>query len=975
MLRLLSPAPQICLQQQWQPLTLTKPMLFLTYLALQPNWVSRSSLATFLRPDANESVARHHLRLLINRAKALPWATHLEVQTNQIRFVMPSDVQVFLAALGSTNWQLAIETYQAPLLQGANGNGFAFDEWLELERNQLQAAWREAMLAQSQILMQQQMPKEAALLLRQLWQNEPEDEITLVHYLKAAYLSGQREQALLAYQQFAEQLNQEYQEIPEPETLELYQLILNSQPLDLKIQPPVVPIAVTRPPKLVAREHEIKQLQNSQYRISVVIGEAGIGKTRLILETFPNARMLRCIQGLSGISYEPILTFIKTHYTAEKAASIGVYAPELARFLPEFSSSSHQEPDPQSGKMRLLEAFARFLELETEPVLFDDLQWADASTLEFITFYLARSNNHVIATIRHNEIQPLLEQTLKTWQTERIWLQPFTEPEVQIFLSSLIETEYEFPVFSEFLYRQTGGNIFFMLEVLRDLFARGALRQEAQQWKTVLDHLTFDYRELIIPIKVQELVLNRVARLKESTQHLIGAASVLAHLEKTSLALMTEQNPAMVLDGLEELEQNTMIRNEQFIHDILRQSIYQNLSNVRRIHFHEKAAALTNLALITRAEHYLKANQPLEAVPLLLEEGLKFQHQGLPANAITLFERALEINPSLLEAIANSALCHAQISQYEQALKYAQSLQENSSEPKYQAIAKRVQADWYYANGDLQNAAQLIEAALVLLEQFDYQEAHFEEIAFDIFEAQQRYPQAIEMLEKARKRLSPTNSQLAIILSSLAAIYDDTGRYAEALTLHFQALNIARTNNAKYVQINTSIHMMWALSHANRTDEAIAIAKEALLFGEYANTQYLRNGYAAALMRQEQYQEAVEQYEHNTKHGDITTRTLAWGRLSDLYQHFKRQADLENAVQKSLESAKQTQVSFAQMRACISILKYGTQQQLEQIMAILQPVKNPDPMSQKEFETALETAKKRGLEFLEKIASELSDKK
>ncbi len=82
MLSLLSHAPEFFGQQQG----LTKPVLLLSYLALQQTWVARSSLAMLLRPDSPEAAARHYLRLLLNRAKALPWAAALEVEPQRLRF-------------------------------------------------------------------------------------------------------------------------------------------------------------------------------------------------------------------------------------------------------------------------------------------------------------------------------------------------------------------------------------------------------------------------------------------------------------------------------------------------------------------------------------------------------------------------------------------------------------------------------------------------------------------------------------------------------------------------------------------------------------------------------------------------------------------------------------------------------------------------------------------------------------------------
>ena len=89
----------------------TKPALLLCYLALQNDWVPRAQLALLLRPDADAGTASHAVRILLNRAKALPWAAMLEVEAARVRFRVSVDVLEFRAAIGKANWGAALTTY------------------------------------------------------------------------------------------------------------------------------------------------------------------------------------------------------------------------------------------------------------------------------------------------------------------------------------------------------------------------------------------------------------------------------------------------------------------------------------------------------------------------------------------------------------------------------------------------------------------------------------------------------------------------------------------------------------------------------------------------------------------------------------------------------------------------------------------------------------------------------------------------
>jgi tetratricopeptide (TPR) repeat protein len=328
---------------------------------------------------------------------------------------------------------------------------------------------------------------------------------------------------------------------------------------------------------------------------------------------------------------------------------------------------------------------------------------------------------------------------------------------------------------------------------------------------------------------------------------------------------------------------------------------------------------------------------------------------GLLSEARATWLRILALFPERFDVLAQVALLENQIGFLESAQDHAKQVLAQSQDPKSRSSAYNVLASLAYGAGDLQTAAQHIQEALELASQFERLDADLEEIAFDIFEAQERYQECIVMLEQARQRLlrHPESGDLSVVLSSLAAIYDDLGRTGEALPLHFEALAIAKRCKNRYAQINACIPLMWALDHAGRGAESVELAREALAFGEFGNCEYLRNGLGAALMKLGQLEAALEPYLHNAQHGNITTQALAWGRLSNIYHDLGHFALRDAAVANSLLAAQQTQVPFARLRACIAVLKYGTDAQLHQILPLVQGKRSPDPSSQAELEQAL----------------------
>jgi predicted ATPase len=264
-----------------------KPVYLLLYLALQPGWVSREGLADLFAPDADEATARHTVRVLLNRAKALPWVEGLEAEPSRIRWQVSSDVLAFRQAVQQGNWAEAVRLHQSPLLLGFPIRDAAgFEAWLELERSELQNAWREAALHYAISLGQTERPAEAAALLRSIWEKDHFDERILQAYMGQAYVGGNRDGALSTYGRFKQSLHDDLGLDPLPQTVALAWAIENHQPLQQEGK--ATQQATWNLNPLVGRQSELAELKQAlgqpTCQVLVLTGLGGVGKTRLALE-------------------------------------------------------------------------------------------------------------------------------------------------------------------------------------------------------------------------------------------------------------------------------------------------------------------------------------------------------------------------------------------------------------------------------------------------------------------------------------------------------------------------------------------------------------------------------------------------------------------------------------------------------------------------------------------------------------------
>ena len=310
-LRLLG-TPQRQLDGRWTPLPPGRPLLLLSYLAYQEDWVSRDELLALLWPDIAEKPARQNLRQLLYQCRQEPWAEGLEVERTRLRWPVATDVARFREALGAGDWPVALEACQGELLEAVRIDlPPPFEEWLAAEREVLQGAWREAALAHAATLEARAEYGQGAALLRQVLRQDPLAEDALRAFMRCAYLDGQRDQALRSFDAFAAQLQREFEMEPLEETVELAGAVREGtltrpQPIPAghsttpeRPQASATPPAPATAPRLmnvpsqltpfIGRDLDLAAianlLQTPEVRLVTLAGPGGNGKTRLAIQT------------------------------------------------------------------------------------------------------------------------------------------------------------------------------------------------------------------------------------------------------------------------------------------------------------------------------------------------------------------------------------------------------------------------------------------------------------------------------------------------------------------------------------------------------------------------------------------------------------------------------------------------------------------------------------------------------------------
>src|SRR5215210_123561 len=417
--------------------------LFAYLVSHRDRMFSREHLAGLLWPERDPDAARHVLRQAIyNLRSALPGSSGkvpLVVSASQGVQLNPlaglwADVASFEEALRQGKERGSLDPYQlsvaAQLYRGDFLAGFyvknseGFEEWLVTEQERLREAAIEGLRTLIDIYSRRGEYRIGIHFARRLMIVEPFSEEACRDLMRMCSQAGRRNLALAEYERLHKRLRSELGVEPLRETRDLYQSILREgggeAPLedDLPLGP-LVPLVGREEPLSFLRDGWRRVLAG-EGRLTLVTGESGIGKTRLIKSFLDSAVSQRRATVLKGHGSQPgplipfqmiaeILASAVTDPTeaAERALAEapGEHIGKLTLLCPllrELRSDLRPSlPQPRAAAGELLyEAVAGFLEhLCAAPdqrgflplVLFlDDADQADADSLDLLAFLVRR---------------------------------------------------------------------------------------------------------------------------------------------------------------------------------------------------------------------------------------------------------------------------------------------------------------------------------------------------------------------------------------------------------------------------------------------------------------------------------------------------------------------------------------------------------------------------------------------------------
>jgi DNA-binding SARP family transcriptional activator len=491
-----------------------KPLALVKLLALQPNRsLHRDVIFDALWPDLSPTAAGNNLRQSLHQLRnalaeaglAAPMVRSVgdslaiapEIDIDLERFRAAAE-QARAVRTDTAAYDRALKLCAGDLLPDDQ-----YEPWVERDRADVQTLQTQLLMELSRLHLARRDTEQAEGCFRRVVAADPANEEAHRALMHLYAQTGLRTRALRQYDRCRDALEEELGVKPSEETLEVAQEILRGR------TSASVSGASGRDTPFVGRQRELDTLCSyvdeglaGNGRVVLVGGEPGVGKTRAAEELATYARMRgalvcwgRCYDAEGAPAYWPwsqvVREYVEGRDGSEVRDVVGTGGPELAQVFPELrdtlAGSVQAQPaaDPEQARFRLFSAVATFFEnvARRRPlvIVIDDLHTADPPSLmllRFVTREIRDARIIVVATYRDTELrgnQPLgdaLAALVREPVVRSATLAGLTRAQVGQYLMLVTGTDAPSALASD-IHRRTGGNAFFVTELVRLLAENG----------------------------------------------------------------------------------------------------------------------------------------------------------------------------------------------------------------------------------------------------------------------------------------------------------------------------------------------------------------------------------------------------------------------------------------------------------------------------------------------------------------------
>ncbi len=424
-----------------------------------------------------------------------------------------------------------------------------------------------------------------------------------------------------------------------------------------------------------------------------IVGEAGVGKSRLILELRKaiSRDEYTCLQGLClhygrSMPYLPILDILKSYFKIEEEdreymvkrkvrEGLSRLHEKLLGHLPSFhellsvqvEDERYLQLDPQQRRQRAFEAIRDLLIRlsQDKPLLLivEDLHWIDKTSQEFLDDLIGR-----LATTRILLLLLYRPEYTHTWGSKsyytQISLDQLSARNSADLVQAILEEGEVVPELRDVILGRAGGNPLFVEELTHSLLENGSIHRKD-------DHYVLARKpsEIQVPDTIQGIIAARMDRLEESLKRIMQVASVIgrefAYRILATITGMREdlKGSLLNLQGLEFIYEKQLFPELEYIfkHALTQEVAYNSLLHKKRKEIHEKIGRAIEQIYAERLEeyyellayHYVRSDNTVKALEYLDLANQKAVKAHAMEDAKAYFDKAMELLDTLPETEEN----------------------------------------------------------------------------------------------------------------------------------------------------------------------------------------------------------------------------------------------------------------------------------------------------------------------------------
>jgi class 3 adenylate cyclase/tetratricopeptide (TPR) repeat protein len=442
--------------------------------------------------------------------------------------------------------------------------------------------------------------------------------------------------------------------------------------------------------KLVGRGREMATLrasfekaQSGSGQVVGIVGEAGVGKSRLLLEL---KNVLRgeeytylegqCLHYGGSMAYLPLLDFLKSffeikeddrEYIIKKKISdkilhlderLSSALPSLHEILSlKMEDAAYLQLDPGVKKLKTFEAIRDLLVCESEKkplvLAIEDLQWIDSISQEFLSYlidWLSGARILLILLYRPEYTHPWGSKSYYS----KIGVDQLSGKSSARLVQNILAGGEVVPQIRELILKRAGGNPLFVEELTHSLVENGSIQKKNHQYI-----LTREASEIEVPESIQGIIAARLDRVEENLKRIMQVASVIGRefayrILQTIMGMREELKSSLInLQGLEFIYEKRLFPELEYIfkHALTQEVAYNSLLQKRRKEIHGKIGGAIEDLYPDRLEeyyellayHYVRSDNREKAFEYLDLANQKAVRLNAIEDAKSYFEAAMKI--------------------------------------------------------------------------------------------------------------------------------------------------------------------------------------------------------------------------------------------------------------------------------------------------------------------------------------------